>query len=87
MHTDDSIIMGPNQQERDAIIPKMENTGITMTYDDVVAIFVRVNIDQKEDGTIPPGATTLDQVDFGGPSPKWPLDSNQTNPCTHYHPT
>ena len=50
---DDSILAGPNQNELDDIIAKMEQTGLKMTYDNRIEdVFLGVHVDRKEDGSI-----------------------------------
>ena len=52
LYMDDSILAGPNQNELDDIIAKMEQTGLKMTYDNGIEDFLGVHVDRKEDGSI-----------------------------------
>jgi len=52
LYTDDSILVGPDDDELDAIINDMQNAGLKLTADGKMDDFLGVNIDRKDDGTI-----------------------------------
>ena len=52
LYTDDSILVGPDQQELNDIIKEIESTGLHLTSDDGIDDFLGVNIEHKSDGTI-----------------------------------
>ena len=52
LYTDDSLLMGPDQDELNRLIVTMEESGLKMTYEDGVNDFLGVNVEKKDDGTI-----------------------------------
>ena len=52
LHTDDSILVGPNQRELDDIIKEIESAGLHITSEDCIKDFLGVNIEHKPNGTI-----------------------------------
>jgi hypothetical protein len=51
LYTDDSILVGPNQEELDQIIVDMKNAGLDLTVDGDIGDFLGVKIDRHDDGT------------------------------------
>ena len=52
LYTDDSILVGPDQQELDDILLEVKSTGLDITSEDGIDDFLGVTIDHKNDGTI-----------------------------------
>ena len=52
LYTDDSILVGPDQQELDNILEEIKSTGLDITSEDGIEDFLGVNIDHHSDGTI-----------------------------------
>jgi hypothetical protein len=51
LYTDDSILVGPTDEELDETIAAMQNTGLKLTVEGKIDDFIGVNIDRQEDGT------------------------------------
>ena len=52
LYTDDSILVGPDDDELDAIINNMQTVGLGITVEGGIDDFLGVNIDRRDDGTI-----------------------------------
>jgi hypothetical protein len=52
LYTDDSILVGPDDNELDAIVSDMKSAGLNLTIEGRIDDFLGVNIDRRDDGTI-----------------------------------
>ena len=52
LYTDDSILVGPDEDELNAILKQIESTGLALTSEDGIDDFLGVHIERKPDGTI-----------------------------------
>ena len=52
LHTDDSILAGPNEAEIDQIIKEMKQAELDTTVEGDIQDFLGVNIERKKDGSI-----------------------------------
>ncbi len=52
LYTDDSILVGPNDNELDSILQQIKDTGLEITAEEGIDDFLGVNIEHKPDGTI-----------------------------------
>jgi Reverse transcriptase (RNA-dependent DNA polymerase) len=51
LYTDDSILTGPDEQELDNIVQRMNEIGLKITCDGGIEDFLGINIDRKKDGS------------------------------------
>ena len=52
LYTDDSVLFGPTQKERDNCIQDIQAAGLKITIEGDIKDFLGVNIEQRSDGTI-----------------------------------
>jgi hypothetical protein len=52
LYTDDSILTGPSDEELDAVITKMQQSGLDLTVEGDVSDFLGVKIERKDNGSI-----------------------------------
>jgi len=50
LYTDDSILIGPDDDELDAIVNDMQTSGLKLTMEGKINNFLGVNIDRRDDG-------------------------------------
>ena len=53
LHTDNSILAGPDPTEIDGILSQMRKEKLDITGEGTLEVFIGVNIDCKPDGLIP----------------------------------
>jgi len=52
LYTNDSILVGPDDDELDAVVNAMQTSGLKLTVEGKINIFLGVNMDRRDDGTI-----------------------------------
>jgi len=52
LYTDDSILVGPDEDELDTIVNDMQTSGLKLTAEGKINNFLGVNIDRRDDGSI-----------------------------------
>jgi len=51
LYTDDSILVGPDDDELDAVVNDMQTSGLKLTVEGKIGNFLGVNIKRRDDGT------------------------------------
>ena len=52
LHTDDSILAGPNKKEMDQVIQDIKDAKLDITVEGDIQDFLGVNMDRRKDGSI-----------------------------------